>query len=364
MPESVSGPELRDQLSGWMAQGLIDAGHAARIAAAEAARPAAPAAGPAPAGVSGAADPAAAGVSGAAGPAAAGVSGPVGAAGPAGSAPGAASRRLPLVVEALGYLGAVFAVGAGFIAVRQIWPAIPASAALALVGVAATALLLAGIMLRTADHPAFGRLRSVVWLTSTVSLAAAVGLLTGPQFWDLGPVGRPLVTEAVVTAYAVMLWWRSRATLQHLAAFAGTAALLGTGIAQAWPSVILPWGYGFGLWVLSLLWGMGVHRGYLVPRTAGYAAAGIGLLVGAQLTMDLPAGQALAVMTVAGLLAAGVALRQVLLLGLGAFGAIAILPQVAIRYLPGGAGAAAAVFAVGLVMLGAALWLARARTTT
>jgi hypothetical protein len=80
--------------------------------------------------------------------------------------------------------------------------------------------------------------------------------------------------------------------------------------------------------------------------------------------MDLPAGQALAVMTVAGLLAAGVALRRVLLLGLGAFGAIAILPQVAIRYLPGGAGAAAAVFAVGLVMFGVALWLARARTTT
>ena len=318
MPESVSG-----------------------IAAAEAARTTAPA----PAGPAGPADL-------------------VGAGGPAGPAPGAAPRRLPLVVEALGYLGAVFALVAGFIAVRQIWPAIPASAELAFTGVAAIALLLAGIMLRTLDHEAFGRLRSVMWLMSTASLAAAVGLLTGPQFWDLGPAGRPLVTEAVVTAYAVMLWWRYRATLQHLAMFAATAALLGTGIAQVWPGIILPWGSGFGLWALSLLWGIGAHRGYLVPRTAGYAAAGIGLLVGAQLTMDLPAGQALAVMTVAGLLAAGVALRRVLLLGLGASRAIVILPQVAIRYLPGGAGAAAAVFAVGLVMLGVALWLARARTTT
>jgi len=298
-------------------------------------------------------------------PAPAGPAGPpdvVGAVGPAGPAPGAAPRRLPLVVEALGYLGAVFALVAGFIAVRQIWPAIPASAELAFTGVAAIALLLAGIMLRTLDHEAFGRLRSVMWLTSTASLAAAVGLLTGPQFWDLGPAGRPLVTEAVVTAYAVMLWWRYRATLQHLAMFAGTAALLGTGIAQVWPGIILPWGSGFGLWVLSLLWGIGAHRAYLVPRTAGYAAAGIGLLVGAQLTMDLPAGQALAVMTVAGLLAAGVALRRVLLLGLGASGAIVILPQIAIRYLARGAGAAAAIFAVGLVMLGVALWLARTRT--
>jgi hypothetical protein len=284
-----------------------------------------------------------------------------GGAGPADPPAGAASRRLPLVVEALGYLGAVFAAGAGFIAVRQVWPTIPAGAELAFAGVAATALLLAGIMLRTLDHPAFGRLRSVLWLASAASLAASVGLLTGPQFWDIGHVARPLVTEAVVTAYAAALWWRSRVTLQHLAVLAGTAALVGTGIAEAWPS-IAPWGPGLGLWVLSLLWGMGVHRGYLIPRTAGYAGAGIGLLVGAQLTMELPAGQALAIVTVAGLLAGGVALRRVLLLGLGAFGAIVILPQVANRYLPAGSGAAAAVSAVGLVMLGIALWLARART--
>jgi hypothetical protein len=332
---SSSGPELDERLAGWMAQGLIDAGQAERIGAAEAARHAVPAATP---------------------------------------------RRLPLVAEALGYLGAVLAVMAGLIAARQLLPAISVGAELAFAAAGAGVLLLVGIMLpvkdrvaqdgvaldrvaldRVAlDRVALGRLRSVLWLASVASLAAFAGLVTGPHFGNLGPAARPLVAEAVVTVYAIALWWRSRGTLQHLAVFAGTAVLAGTGITQIWDGYP-PWQLGVGLWLLSLLWGIAAHRGYLAPRTVGYAAAGVGLLVSTQLNMDLAAGQALAVVTVAGLLAAGVALRRVLLLALGAVGAIVILPQVADRYLPNGVGAAAAMFAAGMAILGAALWLARRR---
>jgi len=312
MAISSSGPELREQLAGWTAQGLIDAEQAARIAAA-----------------------------------------PV---------PGPAPRRLPLVVEALGYLGAVLGVIAALVAARELLPTVTVGVQLAFAGAAAVVLLLVGIMLPTRGQPALGRLRSVLWLTSAVALAAAAALLTGPHFGDMGPVARPLVTEAVVTAYAVVLWWRSRATLQHLAAFAGTAALATTALAQT-GDLYDNWRVGTALWVLSLLWGITVHRGYLVPRTAGYVAAGIGLLVGAQLTILVqPGTEVLAIATVAGLLAAGVALRRVLLLGLGAVGAVVMFPQAAHRYLPGGLGAAAAVLAAGVVILGIALWLARTRT--
>ena len=308
MNDTSSGTELHDQLAGWVAGGLIEAGQAARIEAA-----------------------------------------------PDG---GAGARRRPLVVEGLGYLGAVLAVVAGFVALRQLWPGFPPSAGLAFAATAAVVLLLAGFGLRTDGHPAFGRLRSAVWLASAASLAAAVGLATSPDFGNLSSISSLLVTEAAFTAYAAVLWWRSRATLQHLAAFAGAATLTGTAIAQAWsgPSHWLP---GLGVWVLSLVWGIAVNRGYLAPATAGYAAAGIGLLVGAQLTMDLAAGQVLAVLTVAGFIAAGVMLRRLLLLGLGAVGALWLLPQTAGRYLAGGAWAATAVFLVGLVLLGIALWLAR-----
>jgi hypothetical protein len=309
MNDTHPGNELRDQLAGWVADGLIEPGQAARIQAA-----------------------------------------------PDGGA--AAPHRRPLVVEGLGYLGAVLAVVAGFVALRQLWPGFPPSAGLAFAAAAAVVLLLAGINLRTDRQPAFGRLRSVLWLTSAASLAATVGLATDPDFGNLSSISSLLVTEAAFTAYAVVLWWRSRATLQHLAAFAGAAALTGTAIAQVWsgPANWLP---GLGVWVLSLAWMVAVNRGNLAPQTAGYAAAGIGLLVGAQLTMDLAAGQVLAVLTVAGFIVAGVMLHRLLLLGLGAVGALWLLPQTAARYLAGGAWAATAVFLVGLVLLGIALWLAR-----
>jgi hypothetical protein len=75
-------------------------------------------------------------------------------------------------------------------------------------------------------------------------------------------------------------------------------------------------------------------RGYLPPVVTGYIAAGIGLLAGAQLTMPEAAGQVLAVATVAGLLAAGVLMRQAWLVALGAVGVLLVTPQTASRYLP------------------------------
>jgi hypothetical protein len=186
-----------------------------------------------------------------------------------------------------------------------------------------------------------------------------VGLVAA-QIWQLRSSSVAPLTAAVATAYAVPLWWRTRAALQHVAMFVGTAVTVGTGIAWLWPG-IGAWGPGLGVWGVSVLWGLAAHRGYLSPLTAGYVAASVGLLVGSELTMDTAAGHALSVATVAGLLAAGVILRRVLLLGFGAVGIIAVVPQTATRYLPISAGAPLAVFIVGMSLLGLALWLSKAR---
>jgi hypothetical protein len=332
MPESVSGPDLRQQLLHWATDGLIDAGQAARIEAAEAARAESPRS--------------------VVLPDAADVEHPV---------PGLAARRAPLVVEALGYLGGALVIVAGLIVGPRLWPDIPTSAELAVAALTATAFWVTGAVLRTGGEPAFGRLRSVLWLMSTVSLAVCVGVVA-TQIWDFDVTSTALVTAAAATVYAVLLWWRTRAALQHMAMFAGMAVVAGVGLARVSPGAGA-WGPGLAVWVVSVLWGTAVHRGYLVPRTAGYVAAGIGLLVGAQMTMEMAAGQVLALATVAGLLAAGVILHRVLLLGFGAVGIIVIVPQTATRYLPTSAGAPLAVFVVGLTLLGVALWLAKSRMT-
>ena len=151
--------------------------------------------------------------------------------------------------------------------------------------------------------------------------------------------------------------------LQHLAVFASAAIGVGTAVYRLGPG-IEEWGPGLGIWALSVLWGVAVIRGHLPPAAAGYFAAGIGLLAGAQLTMQVAGGHVLAVATVAGLLAAGVLLRQAWLVALGAVGVLLFVPQTASRYLPASAAAPVAIFAAGVAMLGSAVWLARRRAAS
>jgi hypothetical protein len=174
------------------------------------------------------------------------------------------------------------------------------------------------VLLRTKSEPAFRRLRSVLWLLSTVSLGAFTGTLAD-QVFRFSPAGATLVTSAAATAYGAVLRWRTRAVLQHLAVFASAAIIVGTAVCQLGPD-IEAWGPGLGIWALSALWGAAVIRGYLPPAATGYFTAGVGLLAGAQLTMQLAAGHVLAIATVAGLFAGGVLLRQAWLVALGAAG--------------------------------------------
>lgn len=326
MAEVLTASAIHDLLGRWVADGLIDAEQASRIEAAEAARRA----------------PAASGQ-------AEGVVGPVRGPGP----------RRGLVVEALGYLGGALAIVAGFIAVSQLWPKIPTSAELTFAAGGAVVLFGAGLAIRAVDDPPLGRLRSVLWLMSTASLVAFTGVLAA-QVWDFRGSSTAVATAAAATAYALALWWRHRAPLQHLAMFASMAVLVGTGIFQAWPG-LHAWGPGLGILGLSALWGIAAHRGYLLPREVGYLAAVIGLLVGAQLTMEIAAGQILALATVAGILTAGVVLRQVVMLVLGAIGVVMTVPETAARYLPENVGAPLAIFITGLMLLAVALRLARTR---
>jgi hypothetical protein len=333
MSDKLSGPALDEHLARWVEEGLIDSDQAARMEAAAVAR--LPGRAVSEQRVS-----------------------------PASGSPvttlarsGRLAGRTPLVVEALGYLGGALAIIAGFIAVNQLWPDIPVAAQLTFAGTAAVVLGVVGGAIRTGGDPAFGRLRSVLWLMSTTCLAAFVNLLAA-GVWSFSQAGATVLAAAVTTAYAAVMWWRRPTPVQHLAMFVAAAVTVGSGI--AWVDTDhAEWAPGLGVWALSALWAIAVHRGHLRPRLTGYVAAAVGLLVGAQLTMAVAAGHVLALCTVAALLAAGVVLRRVWLLALGAVGVMMVVPETAVRYLPESVGAPLALLAVGLVLLGAAIWLAR-----
>jgi hypothetical protein len=268
-------------------------------------------------------------------------------------------RRLPLVAEVLGYVGAVIAIAAIVVSVHQIWKHVPAAVELATAGVIAVGLLLAGVALRTDSDLALARLRSVLWLLSTAAAAAFVSVLTR-RFMHLADADTALATAAAWLLCAVPLWWRTRSAAQHLAAFGGAVAVLETGIDRIDPHAG-SFAFGIALWVLALTWGIAVSRGYLFPAPVGMLVSGAGVLAGAIIAMDHAAGVPLAVATVGGLFAAGVLLHRVPLIGIGAVGTLYVIPDAANEYLPGSVVAPLAVAVVGLVLLGVALWLARHR---
>lgn len=310
MDETAGARVLREQLDRWAAAGIIGTDQASRIEAAEQAR-----------------------------------------------AQKLPRRRLPLVAEVLGYLGAVIAITAIGVTLHQFWKNVPPAAELAVAGVLAIGLLAAGAAVRTGSEPAFARLRGVLWLLGTVSAASFVAVLAR-RYLHLTDSTAALCAEAAWLACAVPLWWRTRSAVQQAATFGGAVALLETGLDRIDPHVG-SFGFGFALWIFAAMWGIAVYRSYFAPRTMGVLLSGAGLLIGAIVGMDEASGQVLAVVTVAGLLAAGVLVRRVLLIGIGAAGTLYVIPDVAHRYLPGSVAAPLAVAVVGLVLLGTALWLVR-----
>lgn len=340
----MAGPgprtELHEQLARWAAQRLISSEQAARIEAAEAAREkGAQPHMPGPAITGGQAHPGLL-------------------AGMSGVATEAAGRtRGPLVVEALGYAGGVMALVAATLAVGTLWPGIPAGAELAFTGAATLALGAGGALVHPARAPAFGRLRSALWLMATVGLFGFTGILTA-RVLGFDPLPMAVASLAVTVVAAAGFWWLTRSAVLELGLFAAAVSLTGTAIAWA-VTTSAPWPSGLGMWLISALWAVAVARGYLAPAGVGYLAAGVGLLAGAQFTMVEAGGHVLAIATVAGLLTAGVLLRQVLVVALGAAGVLIVIPQTASRYLPSTASAPLSVFMIALVLLACALWLAR-----
>ncbi|HEY2549065.1 MAG TPA: DUF2157 domain-containing protein [Streptosporangiaceae bacterium] len=319
MAGPVASGALRDQLAGWIAAGLIDEGQARRIDAAEQEQ--------------------------------------LEAVAPGRLTETAAGHRLPLIAEVLGYLGAAIAVAGGVITVGQSWQSIPAPVQLALFAVAAIGLLGVGAAMPAGKEPAFARLRSVVWLLATASVTAFAAVLT-QRYLDVPGSDSAMIWAAAWLACAAPLWWRTRSALQHLAAFGGTITLAEI-IFDRLDSAAGIFGYGLALWIICLLWAAATQAGYLPPRGTGFVLSGAGLLTGAIICTEAGDGLPLAILTVAGLLTAGIMTRRVLVIVIGAIGAMYVVPYTAAKYLPGSVGTPPAAALTGLALLGMALWLAR-----
>ena len=318
-----------EQLARWVAAGLIDSGQADRIKAFEATR--------------------------------------VGREPPAVQA-ASATRRVPVIAEAVGYVGVTIVLVAGLLAAEPAWPHWSTGLRLMLIAAATAVLAVAGAAVPAGRDPVWRRLRGLAWLLSVVGLALfAAGF--ADWVWHLGDQHVALVTAGAATAYSLMLWLRHPIVPQHLALFVAATSLTGVVIAE--PGVP-SWWPGVGVWLVSATWLIAGCRGWLRPVAAALPAAGAGMLAGSELVIDvaesgsqdavIAIGYLLAFAAIGGLLGAGIRLHRIGPLVVSAVGIVYFLPETARRYLPGSFAIPVAVFAVGVLLVALAVRLGRWRT--
>jgi hypothetical protein len=269
-----------------------------------------------------------------------------------------APRRVPLVTEALGYLGAVLALAAGIALFAERWDDLAVGARLAAIGVAAAAAFGFGWLLRNSSEPAIRRLGSVAWAGSVVLVAwFAAGFATDVLETSDRTTG--IIASVTATIVAGALFAFRRLPLQQLALF--VALFFAVGFLLEDPVPI-----GTAMLVIGLAWFALGWRDILEPRYTALVLGSLGILIGPMTIAGEATGAGLLIglAMAAAVVTAGVLLREAALLGIGVVGLFVFLIRTVTYFFEGTVGVPIALLAAGAVVLAVALILARRYGTT
>jgi hypothetical protein len=273
--------------------------------------------------------------------------------------PAARPSMMPLVIEALGYLGGAIVVVATILIADRFWADLSDTTRLVLLGAAALLLLAGGLAVPARLEDIGTRLRSVVWVVSTGAVAGFLGLW-GSQFADLHGSDLALMVTGVTAAYAAALFALRPAPLQQMAMMGllggtASAALAKFVGGDSWP--------GVGFWVVGVAWIVLGQAGFLKPVRLARVAGAVLALIGSMMATSGLADPALvfSLVTVAAVVALAVALSDLALLAVGSLGAIQAIISAANEWFPDSLAAAIALLLVGGGLVAAAILIARRR---
>ncbi len=164
------------------------------------------------------------------------------------------SARVPVVAEALGYLGATLATTGLMLVIAHLWTDLALAGRLGISGVAAVLLVVAGALVHETADPALARLRWVLWLAATAAAVVFAGVLAD----GVGAESPEAIAASCAATAAVVsgvLWgWRER-PLQQAVALGAVPAAIGTAALLLLPrgaAYFLVWGVGAVLFALGV----------------------------------------------------------------------------------------------------------------
>jgi hypothetical protein len=270
-------------------------------------------------------------------------------------------RRVPLIAEVLGYLGGSLALIAIFILVGEFWEDLRIWARLLLVGAGTAAFLAGGWFIKNVDNRAIARLSSFSWALGTIGVAFWFGLF-GMDVLEAEPETSFLIASIAGFVAAYFVYRRSPRSLQQIlvgaAAVGAVTSLLGH--FDEIPEEF----FGLAIWGIGAAWLFLTWGGHLKPDVTGYVLGSLAVLLGPQFMRigETARPLLLGLVTAGVLLIFSVTLRNTVLLGLGAAGIFLFVPQIIFEYFGDTMGVPLALFITGVVLLGAALLVARLRT--
>lgn len=262
------------------------------------------------------------------------------------------------VAEALGYVGAALVLIAGGVVAQQVWVDLTPWAHAVLLAVLAGVLMAAGAVVHGEPRTPLGRLGSVLWLLALGAVAGTASVV-GEDLFDLEEAALGVAVTLPTTIVAGLLWRLRTRALQEVAVVAGLTASSVTLLALSAASLD-DWG-GLVVWSIGMAWFGLAWAGIVRPVRTGQVAGAVAALLGPLLMVGAGRpGLVLGVVTAAAVVAASVVLRETALSGLGVLGLFVFIPQMVFEFFGDALGAPVALLLSGGLLLGVALWLARA----
>lgn len=283
------------------------------------------------------------------------------------------TRVAGLVVEALGYLGAVIVIVAAGLVVGRFWADVPSWGHLTAAAAATTILIVAGFLAPSTASAAGDRLRSVLWLAATVTFAGT-GAVVAYDFLNLH--GEPVALTATMfaCAAAAAFWYKHPRPLQHAAFFVSLCATVALALSMIPEPVNFMWAEnmdrippgtealpGVGVWCVGAVWLMLAWGKTVKPEWLGFFLGSVAMVGGAVATGPQVWGLWLGAVTVLSLIVLAVYRRDFVVLVVGAVGALQVLPQIVTQFFPGMLAAAGVLLIIGLALIFAAVFIARSR---
>jgi hypothetical protein len=163
-------------------------------------------------------------------------------------APPAHPRRIPVVAEALGYIGGMLGIVGLVLLVSRYWADMAVAGRLGLAAGGAVALVGAGWLVHEHADPALARLRWFLWMASS----AATGLFAAVVAIDVFELHESRMVCVIATAVALesgLLWWWRERPVQQLTTLVASMVAIGTLFDQVFSTGVT----GAALWVVGVV---------------------------------------------------------------------------------------------------------------